>query len=714
MRYIVLFCVLAGGVLLTLLSRASANSAASGSHYSLLLVLNIALAVGLAMLVTFQLWRLYRQIRARVIGSRLTLRLLGTFALMAVLPGMIVYGVSVNFLTRAIESWFNVKVEAALEGGLKLGQSTLDIMLAEVKKKGENMALGLAFQPSALQLAILNDLREKNGLEDAVLLSLQGRILAFSSNDPNSFLPELPSIPQLRQARQHVYGSIEPILGKGLYLRVLAPVSVTDYAGEPRILQLLQPVPKALANTAESVQEVYQDYQELSISRNSLKQVFALTLTLVLMLAMLTAISIAFFLSRRLSAPLGLLAQGTAAIASGDYSQKLPVHSQDELGVLVQSFNSMTSQLDEATRAAERNRARVESARAYLETVLAHLSSGVMTLNEQLELRTYNVAAETILGIDLKIHLQQTLAGIRASTPQLNEFVNSILSHCTDGNLNGWQQQMEIITGLGNRIVLLRGTRLQYAAESGYLLVFDDITTMVQAQRDAAWGEVARRLAHEIKNPLTPIQLSAERLEHKLSSKLSGNDAEMLRRATETIVTQVVAMKTMVNEFSEYARAPTLNLSTICINRLIDEVMPMYESSAVRIRTELAEDLPLIAGDPSMLRQVLHNLLQNAQDAMEAKPDAEILLRTKLQAGDARHGSCVCLSVVDNGDGFPPELLHRAFEPYVTTKRHGTGLGLAIVKKIVEEHRGTVVIENLMKQDTCQGASISLLLPVAE
>lgn len=711
MRYIVFVSAALGAVLLYLLSHASANTTALAEHYTLLLGLNVALAVMLTILIGVQLWRLYKNIRAHVMGSRLTLRLLGAFALMAIIPGLIVYAVSVNFLTRSIESWFNVKVEAALEGGLRLGQNALDILLDDLEEKGEGMALTLAFMSPNAHLTMLNDLREKSGVQDAVLLTPQGRILAYSTSDPASFLPELPSIPQLRQARQKVYGTIEPIPGKGLYLRVLAPISVSDLAGETRILQLLQPVPKALSLTAESVQDVYQDYQELSYSRDSLKEVFALTLTLVLMLAMLSGVAIAFVLSRRLSAPLGVLAEGTRAIARGDYSIVLPSHGKDELGILVQSFNSMTRQLGEATHAAERNRARVEASRSYLETVLAHLSSGVLALNDRAHLRTFNVAASHILGIDLKGHVNQPFEQLAEQYPALTEFVHEVLAHFKRTGRGkspkgewqevDWQTQMEITGAEGRQIILIRGTRLPNSAESGFVVVFDDITTMVQAQRDAAWGEVARRLAHEIKNPLTPIQLSAERLEHKLSSKLDKPDAEMLRRATDTIVSQVGAMKTMVNAFSEYARAPAAAMQELDLNRLIEDVLGLYEATGVSLKMSLAADLPPLLGDPTLLRQVLHNLLKNAQDALDGRPKPVITVSTEAKAGEIK------LCVQDNGEGFAKEIMARAFEPYMTTKPHGTGLGLAIVKKIVEEHKGSIKIENAARG----GAVVTVLLP---
>jgi nitrogen fixation/metabolism regulation signal transduction histidine kinase len=520
-----------------------------------------------------------------------------------------------------------------------------------------------------------------------------------------------------------VYGKIEPIPNKGLYLRVLAPVNVQELAGETRILQLLQPVPKSLSNTAEAVQDVYRDYQELSYSRDSLKDIFKLTLTLVLMLAMLSALAIAFVLSRRLTQPLAVLAEGTRAIASGDYSSMLPEHGEDELGILVKSFNSMTRQLDDATKTSDRNRARVEAARGYLETILAHLLSGVLAINEKAELRTYNVAASNILGMSLAPFENQPFAKIAASQPFLAELIQLLQAHFELTNEKDFLKtqdqeklelirQIEIVRPQGKQLLLVRATRLPASAGSGFVVVFDDVTTMAQAQRDAAWGEVARRLAHEIKNPLTPIQLSAERLQHKLSSKLSADDANMLQRGTDTIVNQVTALKSMVNEFSEYARAPSAILTKLNINKLIKDVSALYEgardeassedSAQIKITYNLTPNMPEIKGDATMLRQVLHNLMQNAQDALKQVESPEIQVQTTFDE------TSIKLTVKDNGQGFPVDLLSHAFEPYVTTKVHGTGLGLAIVKKMIEEHFGQIKIEN----NPTGGACITIALPI--
>jgi nitrogen fixation/metabolism regulation signal transduction histidine kinase len=708
MKYIVFFSAALGLILLYLLSLASANTAVSGDYYKILLYLNIALASVLLVLITFQIQSLYKNIKNHVVGSRLNLRMVSAFAMMAIIPGLIVYLVSVNFLSRSIESWFNVKVEAALDGGLSLGQRALDTLLSDLENQAESMATTLALQPGLTQYRVLNDLRERTGIQDATLLSPNGRIMAVSSADASSFLPELPSVAQLRQAKYQLVGKVEPIPDKGLYLRILAPVNSQELTGETLILQLLQPVPKSLSNTAEAVQDVYRDYQELSYSRNSIKDVFKLTLTLVLMLAMLSALAIAFVLSRRLSRPLTVLAEGTRTIADGNYSKMLPEHGNDELGVLVKSFNSMTRQLADANKANERNRLRLEAARGYLETILAHLSSGVLAINRSGELRTFNLAAMDILGLNLAPYENQQFTQIAVENHFLAEFVKVIQTHF-EVTFNETQNaemslQLEVIGPQGKQLLSVRATRLPESANSGFVVVFDDVTTMAQAQRDAAWGEVARRLAHEIKNPLTPIQLSAERMQHKLADKLSKEDANMLTRATSTIVNQVDAMKAMVNEFSEYARAPAANMTKVNLNNLIQDVSGLYENSHAIITYDLAPKMPYVMGDATMLRQVLHNLMQNAQDALEGQTKPEIVVKT------SRDETSVYLEVRDNGQGFAGNILVNPYEPYVTTKTQGTGLGLAIVKKMVEEHFGQITIEN----NATGGACIRIQLPLKD
>jgi nitrogen fixation/metabolism regulation signal transduction histidine kinase len=709
MRYLIAIAALVGALLLFLLSKASSSSEfISGSSYTIVLILSGFFILSLIAIIANQIKKLFRNIKKDVMGSRLSMRLVISFTLMAVIPGLIVYLVSVNFLTRSIESWFNVKVESALDGGLKLGQKALDIMLTDLELKAERMALSLSSLPATSQYAALSDLREKTGVQDATIISDQGKIIAVSSNDAESFLPALPTLIQLKQAENNIYGKIEPITNKGLYLRVLAPINGTSVSNERLILQILQPVPNSLSTLAESVQDVFQDYQKLSYSRDSLKLIFSITLTLVLMLAILTAVAIGFLLSRKLSEPLALLAEGTKKIAKGNFKTMLPEKGKDELGVLVRSFNSMTRQLDQATQTSENNQIRLESARSYLETVLAHLSSGVIVINDAMEIKSFNIAASKILQVDLSKNKDQLLTSISNKNKLLKDFVVSIQEEIKTSNRKMQPEiikQFEIRYEKNNQVLSLQITTLPQNKVNNYVLMIDDITMMIQAQRNAAWSEVARRLAHEIKNPLTPIQLSAERIKHKLGSKLNKDDTEILDKAVSTIVNQVDAMKTMVNEFSEYARAPKLNLESTDINETIIEISHLFENSGIKITTNLLKGLPKIKVDANMMRQVLINLIQNAQDAMvnnTKKPSIKI--------NTNKYKNYLILSIEDNGPGFSEDILKKAFEPYVTTKSHGTGLGLAIVKKIIEEHEGIIGIENIKSG----GAHINIQLPISK
>ncbi len=704
LRYVVIACVSLGAVLLYLLSRASSNTAAFGQHYTLLIVLNSLLAVVLAGLIVYQIWVVSKRIRERVFGARLTLRLIILFALMAVVPGTLIYGVSVQFLTRSIESWFDVRVDSALEGGINLGRSVLDAQLQDLVKKSEAAALTLSDEPVSTQFTALNRLREQTGVQEATLFSSRGQVLAFSSTETTSLIPRFPAASILRTVRaQRPYSSIETLGGKGLYMRVIVPVNVLSLSEDIRILQLLHPVPPKVARDAEAVQAVYRDYKELSFSRHGLNKIFSLTLTMTLLFSLLSAIALGFVLSQRMSAPLGLLAEGTRAVAKGDFSPMQPVKARDELGQLMQSFNSMTRQLAETSADVEHKQLELAASKDYLENILAHLSSGVIAFDEGFLLKSANPIATQLLGIDLDTIRHLRVFDWHQQLPKLDAFAASLTRHLRSNEQKEWQEQIEVPSEMGSRILMMRGSRLPTTIDSGYVVVFDDVTHLIQVQRDAAWGEVARRLAHEIKNPLTPIQLSAERLALKLADKLNKIDAEILERSTKTIVNQVAALKSMVDEFSQYARLPSLNLQALDLNALIEEVLTLYENSPVPIHTFLAKALPLVNGDPKLLRQVFHNLLQNAQDALLNQTNAMIMVRTSIE------NNFVLLRVIDNGSGFSTDILPRVFEPYVTTKPKGTGLGLAIVKKIVEELQGVVEIRNIDEGGAC--VCVKLPLP---
>ncbi len=701
MTYLLLASTGVGAVLLFLLAAASANTPLFAQHYPLLLALNAVLVLGLLGLVGYQLVTLWRARRAKVFGSLLTFRLVVMFALVALVPGALVYTVSLQFLAKSIESWFDVRVENALEGGINLGRAALDNLLVDLQGKAKSMAIELSDQPGIQQSFLLNRMREQSGVADALLVSAGGKVIATSSRDLAKLLPELPTQAQLRQARQsRSYMAVEGV-DRALSLRVIVPLAPASLSDEVRFLQLTQPVPPALAANAESVQSVFRAYKELSLSRDGLREIYLLTLTLTLLLALFSAIALAFVLSRRLSGPLAELAQGTQAVARGDFSRRVQVQSRDEMGILTNSFNSMTRQLEDARNVTETSRVELETTKTYLENILANLSAGVLVFDPSFALATANRSAGEILGQDLA-----QLKGLRLDDwTQHMELAVTIRDDFRDHGPSTWQKQIEL-PGRG-QVLLLRGSRLPTAG-GGYIVVFDDITQLVQAQRASAWGEVARRLAHEIKNPLTPIQLSAERVQMKLEGKLSADDAAMLNRATETIVNQVTSMKNMVDDFRDYARMPAPVLAPFDLNGLVGEVLGLYGHSGPVIELSLAADLPAVAGDTNQLRQVIHNLLHNAQDALAGASNACIRVSTE------RMGNKVQLAIDDNGSGFPENIIQRAFEPYVTTKPKGTGLGLAIVKKIIDEHHGVINLENLTEGATVMGAQIRIVLPLVE
>ena len=702
MKYLIIISGLIGALLLYLLSSASANTDLFSRNYYSLLSLAGLLAICLSALIGYQLWQLREKIKEQIFGAKLTLRLALFFSLIAILPGLLVYAVSVQFLGKSIESWFDVRVEKALEGGLNLGRSSLENGLQDLAKKGKFIALLLAEQHVDRQAGTLKSLIEDGTVQEAALFNLKGKLLAFVSN--GNSLPDPPDIKILLQAlKQNQFNVVDTLRDNTLVLKVLVPIISKSPGNEIRILQLIQPVPKQLAVDTETVQSVYRDYQELSLSRLGLKRLYGITLTLSLLIVLLSAVSAAFFLSARLSSPLAALAEGTRAVAQGDFSGNYPVQSRDELGALTGLFNQMISQLSDAKKLSELQQRQVNKSKAYLESVLTHLSSGVLVVDEQFCLRSANTSAEHILGVSLMELRGVPLSSLNLHYKLLRPFTEAVLQAFVESTENEWQRQIERMSKNGNQMLLLRGTRLSSVEETGYVVVFDDITHLLQAERQAAWGEVARRLAHEIKNPLTPIQLSAERLQYKLSEKLKAEDAKLLQRATQTIVSQVAAMKKMVMEFADYARAPAVQLAALDMHQVLNEVLGLYEANSSPIALQLNAAHPRINGDATRLRQVIHNLLHNAHDALKNVAQPQIILRTE------NIQNTIKLSVLDNGSGFPAHLMARVFEPYMTTKVKGTGLGLPIVKKIVEEHGGSIIIENRMTGGTCVSINFPLI-----
>ena len=713
MLYLVAASLLMGSVLIGLLVAAAGNSAFFAENLSLLLVVTVAAAISLVALIVFQGFLLIRRIRAGVFGAKLTARLFLIIGLMALVPGAVVYGVSFQFLVNSIESWFDVRMEKALDGGLSLGQSALEHVQREVVRKSENMAHQLAETPLVLQSPRLDALRENADLQEATLLDEHGNMLSFASNLRGNLVPTTPEPAALWQAKlQEPWSRLRPTDDGGIAVHAVVPINLIALTEQIRFLQVIHPVPAKLAADAQEVEAARQSYQELDLSRLGLKRLYGISLTLALALALFSAFTLAFLLSERLAAPLRVLARGTRAVARGDFTEVAAFSSRDELGMLTQSFNRMTRQLSEARAVADESRDQILEANIYLENVLASVTTGVVTLENDLSVRVVNPAAAATLGQDrrhLEGHFLQDWGANQeraedetshSNTPGLAKFAQEMAEHFRTNPTQPWLEQLELVTPNGTRIVLARGAPLSAISKPDYVLVLDDVTQLMQAQRNAAWGEAARRMAHEIKNPLTPIQLSAERLEAKLADQLEGNARSILTRATATIVGQVNAMKSLVDAFAQYARLPSAKIERLDINELIHEVIHLYETSA-SLTIELAPDLPAIAGDPSLLRQVLVNLIKNAQEALPEGETPHIRIMTR------PHGEYVELCVEDNGPGFSDEFKNRMFEPYATTKPKGTGLGLPVVKKIVEEHHGTITVSNLEQG----GAQVCVRLP---
>ncbi|MBN8494711.1 MAG: PAS-domain containing protein [Burkholderiales bacterium] len=689
--------------------------------------LNVAVAGLLSLVVLVAVLRLALRQRRGKFGTKLLAKLAGIFALVGLLPGLVIYTVSYQFVSRSIEIWFDVKVATALDAGLALGKGTLQTLVDELGTKTQQAAERVADERSPQTALSLERLRQQLDVRDLALVGPAGQILLSAGGGADAMAPERPGADALRQAR--AAGVVSQIEGldeeaaapghAGPLVRALAQVRDTEISlkpGEERFLLAVQTVPRQLAADALAVQSAYSEYQQRALARNGLRRMYIGTLTLALVLSVFGAVLLAALLGNQLVRPLILLADGVRQVAAGDLSSKPVFASRDELGGLTRSFADMTAQLADAREEVQRGVTQLEGARTRLQTILDNLTAGVVLFDREGRIDTVNPGATRILRLPLTVFVGRRLDEV----PELGAFARSVWQrfelHASSpeaGERDHWQEAYELRPGeRDTQMLLVRGATLPNDAR---LMVFDDITEVVSAQRSAAWSEVARRLAHEIKNPLTPIQLSAERLQHKLQPKLEGADQALLERSVATIVNQVQAMKQLVNEFRDYARLPAAQLKPLDLNALVAEVLTLYGEAQERgrLQAELAGQLPAIMGDATQLRQVVHNLVQNALDAVAERADGRVRVVTSAALGEGGTLRAVRLTVLDNGPGFAENVLQRAFEPYITTKSKGTGLGLAVVKKIADEHRATVRIANLRGPDApgavpVQGARVSL------
>ncbi len=705
---------------LVLMSNATQNSTDFDALYSVLLLFNVLGLLTFIVLIALNIRRLLRQLRARTPGARLTLRMVKIFTVMSVIPVLIVYGFSLDFLRRGIDSWFDLRIEQALNDSLELSRSSLNMRMTDLLKQTEMMAEELlqpsnAIQPLNLSKLLessdievsnsisafnLDEIRSSSGSEELAIFTLTGNLIASSSNNTD-IVPNPPDETVLLQLRQgNSYIALDPLPKAGLVIRVVVEVPQIGIQNESRILQALYPVSTDVNALAQSVETAYIKYRELSYLREQLKISFTMSLTLVLLFTIFTAVWAAFYTARRMTAPIRDLVEGTEAVAMGNYETQLEVTTQDDLGFLVNSFNDMTRRIARARDEARRSRDEVDVQRSYLEAVLGRLSSGVMVISSEHMITTINERVNRILGLALTSVTGESLQTISQRHPHLLPFCESITSHAR-GTEEDWQEQVNLFGSTGHQVLMCRGTALQVHGhdEVGHVIVFDDITALLKGQKDAAWSEVARRLAHEIKNPLTPIQLSAERLRHKYLGKLQPEDRDILDRLTNTIIQQVDTMKVMVNTFSEYARSPQTQLKPTDINQLVSEVADLFQSEMdTRIELDLDSQLPGIMADEARLRQVLNNLCRNA---LEAQNENTCWLKISTRQVEEAHSHYIELRFEDAGPGVDESRLADIFEPYISSKPRGTGLGLAIVKKIIEDHSGTVWLENRPEGGAC-------------
>ena len=717
-----------GLVLLFLLTQATTNRDMYERNYASLFVLNMVVAGLLILVIVWMAYRLLKRLRQGKFGSRLLIKLAAIFALAGFAPGVLIYVVSYQFVSRSIESWFDIKVEGALEAGLNLGRVTLETLSNDLSSKARATALQLAETQNASVGLPLERAREQMGASDLMLWSASGQLIAAAGQLRYQLNPERPSQQQFRNARtQKSVSWIEglddapPGVVRVARIKTLVLVADTklDLLDEPRYLMASQALPPTLVANALAVTEANREYQERALARQGLQRMYIGTLTLSLFLAVFGAVLLAVVLGNQIARPLLLLAAGVRQVAAGDLTPKASLQGKDELDGLTRAFADMTQQLSDARQAVQGSMEQVSAARANLQTILDNLTAGVMVLDAQGVVQSSNPGATRILRVPLAVFEGQRLVdieGLQAFGEDVQRQFDSFLGERAEHGLDHWQHSFELGNAaaklIGRQaddalILVARGAELPDAKR---LLVFDDISEIVSAQRVQAWGEVARRLAHEIKNPLTPIQLSAERLEMKLTGKIPPAEQTLLTKSVKTIVDQVDAMKRLVNEFRDYARLPAAELKAIDLNALVTEVLQLYvsETSQVPIRLELDTRCPRMMGDAQQLRQVLHNLLQNAQDATETAgrtgDECGVTVRTQWLEATGR----VRLSVIDCGTGFPEHILKRAFEPYVTTKAKGTGLGLAVVKKIADEHGTRVDITNRLLDAKVVGAQVSL------
>ena len=697
---------------LSILNLSTKNPESADSIIVWLAPLNIAILLILSFLILFNLYQAITRLRTQQAGSRFTLRLMLAFSILTILPVLIVSYFSMNFLGDRIDSWFNVKIESALDDSLELARNSLNVRTRQHLYDIEKVARELT-STDPLDYANTVESRMRSlGAYEMILLGKNKRVLVYSGDNAEigTIIPHFPANEITRSLASRGYMTRLEAVGSNntLYSRVAITLK-PNISSSTMILTALFPFSDTEIQLSSNVEAARSQYQKINYQRDLIKQSFRLTLFLIMVLSILFSVWSAFVYSRRLTNPVRKLLDGTLAVASGNLQKKLPVSDKDDFSLLARSFNTMTTRLSDAKRESEESQQQVQRQHDYLNAVLDHLTSGVITIDDKQVIRRVNEAAEQVLQAPLSAFIDQSLSEVGAAHIALQPLLQMIQPNLVDDKKE-WQCELSLLMAGGKRMLVCRGSALPQLIDGskGHVLVFEDITDVVQAEHEAAWSEVARRLAHEIKNPLTPIRLSAERLQHRLKPELSDSSGELLQRMSRTIINQVDNLKSMVDAFSEYARAPALSLQLVDLPSLASEIAELFSvnDQAIKVIVDV-QKVPELYLDSGRIRQLIVNLLKNAFEAFdEDSTKREVSLSVHLEK-TATGTQDVVLSVSDTGPGIPPEILQNLFDPYVSSKQKGSGLGLSIVKKIVEEHSARVVAAN----NPNQGAKISIYFP---
>ncbi len=686
----------------------SFQSNISGQEHYWIIVATVVGIIILLLLVVINFAVLFRQYRRGEIGSKLSLRLISVFLLLNLLPLFMVYFFAVQFLNKGIDSWFDVRVEQAIDDAVLLGETSLEAIKQDMIKEMSQHTDSISNVFSSAELARrLNEIAEKFDYSEITLLSNNGQILISSFNTDNSLLKNAPNFVALAQIRNgNTFAEIESVSEFSQQLKVITPVFSSNIGIPPRALQAVKPLPLRYAKLAQTVESAKKQYTQMQFAREPLRLSLILTLTLISLASLLLSNLASFYISRRIAKPLSVLASGTKEVAAGNLDTQLPVPSNDEIGILVSSFNDMTQQLSHARQLAHQSQSETEAQREYLETVLANLSSGVISINEELRLESCNPRASKILNIDLNNDIDSEIADLRYKYENLTPFFEAIY-HAASKSMPNWQDERTVMGNKGKQFLIIQGTQLPHQQKST-VVVFDDVTNLIQAQKEAAWGEVARRLAHEIKNPLTPIQLSAERIKTKFFNQVDEKDQAILEKTTRTIVQQVEALKNMVSAFSDYAQAINVEQKPVNINLLLEDIAELHHGTLnnCQMTLDLDKKLPEIQSDADALRQVFNNLVLNAMQSMEDQKHSALTIISERHQEPS--GDFITIKIIDLGPGIKPELRETLFDPYVSSKKKGSGLGLAIVKRITENLGGIVWAE----ENSPNGTQFIVRLPV--